>query len=134
MLPPLRDMMLVGLGGFLGANTRYILGTWAAVMAERLLRAPDWPWGTLFVNLTGSFLLAIFGAWLAHQARWASDLRLIIATGFFGAYTTFSTFANESMSIWNQGHIISASAYVLLTNLLCLVAVLLGLALANRFW
>lgn len=134
MLPSIRDLLFVGLGGFLGANVRYMLTAWAAVRFEKWFGLASLPYGTLFVNVTGSFLLAVFGVWFAHQARWSESVRLLIGTGFFGAYTTFSTYANESVGLMRGEHGAEGLVYILLSNGLCLLAVLLGLWLGERWW
>jgi len=90
------------------------------------------PWGTLLINFSGSFLLAAFLGWSAHRINVDPRLRLLVATGFFGAYTTFSTYANESVALWQAGNWLGALGNVLGTNLVCLAGVLLGLALASR--
>lgn len=124
--------LFVGIGGFFGANVRYALSLWLNV---RLATATGWqlPFGTAFVNITGSFLLALFLVWAAQRSNMPDALRLAIGTGFFGAYTTFSTYANEGVSLfstdWRTG-----LGYIIVTNGLCLLGVVLGIALANRLW
>lgn len=122
-------LLSVGIGGFLGANARYVI-SWLANRRFGTAIA-----GTAFVNITGSFLLAMVTFWLLNRrgGQISDNLRLLIGTGFFGAYTTFSTYANESVNLlqnnWRNG-----IAYILLTNSLCLCGVLLGLWFANRIW
>lgn len=134
MLPPVREMLLVGTGGFLGANARYILTAWFAVRVEKWLGWTNLPYGTLFVNVTGSFLLAIVGVMIAREGRWSETTRLLIGTGFFGAYTTFSTYANESVGLIRQGDWTNGIGNMILTNGLCVVGVLLGLWIAEHLW
>lgn len=131
MRPEFINLLYVGVGGFLGANARYVLSAWVAVAFERLL-GYEFPYGTLFVNVTGSFMLAIFGVWVARQANWPENIRLLVATGFFGAFTTFSTYANESITLIRGGDWPLGWGNIVLTNGLCLVAVIAGLWLANR--
>jgi CrcB protein len=121
------NFVLVGLGGFVGANLRYWLSTWIARQW-----GSAFPWGTLVINFSGSLLLAAFLGWSANRINVDPRLRLLFATGFFGAYTTFSTYANESVALWQSGNWVGALGNVLGTNLACLVGVLLGLALASR--
>lgn len=122
----------VGIGGFLGANTRYYLTTF---ITSRFLNATGWnlPVGTLFVNVTGSFLLAVFSVWLTTRFDIPPQFRLLVGAGFFGAYTTFSTFANEFVSLANN-QIILALTYLIVTNLACIIGVLLGLIFAQRIF
>ncbi len=122
----LETFLLIGLGGLLGANLRYLISVWAA---GRFGSA--FPWGTLVINLTGSCLLAVFLAWAANRTTLDPRIRLLIATGFFGAYTTFSTYANESMALLQAGDWVGAVSNVLGTNALCLAAALVGLAVGS---
>lgn len=128
----LQKILLVGMGGFLGANIRYFLSEWLTGKFSTVFGVAI-PWGTAFVNITGSCLLAILTVWLARQFPVPEHMRLLAGTGFFGAYTTFSTFANESIVLWRQDWRVGAG-YIILTNLLCLAGVLLGLGIANRLW
>ncbi len=123
-------LLYIGVGGFFGANARYLLSVWA-----NGLLAPRWgnfPYGTLIVNVAGSFGLALFGAWLGARAGMSPELRLFLGAGFFGAFTTFSTFANESLTLNSEGGTALLLLNVLLNNGLCLLAVGLGLFLGHR--
>lgn len=95
--------LLVGLGGFLGANARYLVGQWAAARW-----GTAFPWGTFLVNVSGCFILGLF-ATLALRLGWADGWRLLVAVGFVGAYTTFSTFEFESLQLIAQGRQIGAA-------------------------
>jgi len=126
-------ILFVGMGGFLGANARYFLSLW---ITERMANATGWeiPFGTAFVNITGSFLLALFLFWAQSKADMVPDsIKLLIGTGFFGAYTTFSTYANESINLFQEDWR-TAVGYIVFTNIFCLLGVILGLWLANRLW
>lgn len=123
----METMLLVGLGGFIGANARYLISTWAAEQFGRLF-----PWGTLIINVSGSMLLAAFLAWAANRTALDPRVRLFLAVGFFGAYTTFSTFANESIALVQAGDWVGAVANVLGTNAACLMGVFVGLAVGAR--
>lgn len=123
----LETILIIGIGGFIGANARYIVSTWAAGRF-----GVTFPWGTLIINFTGSCLLAVFLAWAGNRALVDPRLRLLIAVGFFGAYTTFSTFANESVALLNAGNWIGAAGNILGTNLVCILGAFLGLALGAR--
>jgi len=89
--------LLVGLGGFLGANARYAISVWAA---NRLGTA--FPYGTLIINVSGSFLMGVAVTLIAGRFHDAASARLLITTGFLGAYTTFSTFAFETLALLRQ--------------------------------
>lgn len=124
-----QNLLYVGVGGFLGANARYVL---TVVLNERLTR--QLPIGTTFVNVTGSLLLSLFLVWAQRRVGIVPEsAKLLIGTGFFGAYTTFSTYANESVLLW-QDNWRTGIGYILITNLLCLLGVIMGIWFANRIW
>lgn len=114
-------VLLVALGGALGAVARYLV---AVAFARRLGTA--WPWGTLFINLTGCFLISVF------SVRLTSDhARYLLPVGFVGAYTTFSTYEFETLGLLRNGQAAGALVYFAASNLLGLVAVWLGLRLSS---
>jgi CrcB protein len=123
----METILVIGVAGFIGANVRYFVNLWAV---ERLGAA--FPWGTLLINFSGSCLLAVFLAFAASRVDLDPRWRLLIATGFFGAYTTFSTYANEAVALARAGEWISAAGYVVGTNAICIVGVLLGLVIGSR--
>jgi CrcB protein len=96
--------LIVGIGGFIGANARYLVGTWAA---QRWGTA--FPYGTFIVNITGCFVLGFF-ATLALRLAWNDNWRLLIAVGFVGAFTTFSTFEYDTLQLIAQGRQLGAAA------------------------
>lgn len=121
-------VLLLGVGGFLGANARHWLSVW---IASRLGSA--FPWATLLVNISGSLLLAVFIAWAGQRAGSISpQARYLVATGFFGAYTTYSTFANDSIALIQRGEWGTGLAYIIGTNLLCLGGAALGIIIGSR--
>ena len=123
------NLLYVGIGGFLGANARYILSNWV------VYRLSQWtgvslPYGTAFVNITGSFLLAAFIVWAGKRSGFPDGVQLLIGTGFFGAYTTFSTYANETIALFRQDWRLGLG-YMIVTNGLCLLGVILGIWFAS---
>ena len=78
-------ILLVGLGGFLGANARYLFSLWISQQIAKN-HALSSELGTLFVNFTGSLLLAVFLTWAANRVQLPTQIRLLIATGFFGGF------------------------------------------------
>lgn len=95
--------LAISLGGILGANSRYLIADWAA---QRF--GAGFPYGTFIINISGSFLLGFFMAFLQDRAFIHPNYRLFFATGFCGAYTTFSTFTYESLRLWQDGSFLLA--------------------------
>ena len=122
----MRPVLWISLGAIVGANARYFLSRWTAKVLS-----PAFPYGTLIINLTGSFILAFFLVWTSERVLADPRWRMLIAIGFCGAYTTFSSYAFETMYYFEQGHWALFAANILANNLLCLVAVLGGIALAR---
>ena len=85
----------IGLGGFLGANTRYLVQTWAINHW-----GPDFPYGTMIANVVGSFLIALFATLVAERFTISQASRLFVVTGFLGGYTTFSSFGYETWRLF----------------------------------
>ncbi|MEM9951082.1 MAG: fluoride efflux transporter CrcB [Chloroflexota bacterium] len=121
----------VGLGGFLGANARYILSTWVAHRMTTIFGRTI-PMGTAFVNITGSFLLALFIFYIQERFAVSDQLKWLIGTGFFGAYTTFSTYANESFVLLQGDDWLSGWLYIIGSNVLCLLGVLFAWWIATH--
>ena len=119
-------LLLIGLGGFAGAISRYLVD---GFVTDRTAGA--FPWGTLAVNLSGSFVLGLLFAMTAERAILPADIRGPVMIGFIGAYTTFSTFMLESWVLIENGSYVPAIANLGGSVLLGLVAVLAGLTLGR---
>jgi CrcB protein len=117
-------LALVCLGGALGSGARYLVSTWAA----RAL-GTDFPRGTIIVNVTGSFLLAVI--FTVPGSRIGPDLRLFLGAGIMGGYTTYSSFNTETLALIDQGNLGLAAANLGLTVAACLLAGFAGLALGR---
>ncbi len=117
--------LVVGLGGAAGALARYYATLWV-----RALVGGEAPWGTLAVNVVGSFLLGLLFVWLQSRAPgpYARELLLV---GFLGSFTTFSTFSYEVVAMARAGAVGQAGAYAAGSVVLGIVAVLLGAGLAT---
>jgi len=121
--------ILVGLGGFLGANARYLTTTYASRVF-----GTSFPYGTLLTNVTGSFLLGLILAFLNDRGSLDSPMRYFFVIGFLGAYTTFSTFTSESIQLLHQGTPMLAAVNILGSVILGLLALVSGTLLGKLIW
>lgn len=118
--------VLISLGAIPGALSRYYVITYFTQWF-----GPRFPFGTLFANVTGSFVIGLCMTYLFDRAIAAPELRLLVAVGFLGSYTTFSTYAFDSVALWqlNQG---IAIAYWLGSPALGVIGLQLGGWLAKQ--
>lgn len=122
-------VVLVGLGGMAGAIARYYVGL---AIAQRL--GLLFPYGTLLINVSGCLVLGFVATLGAEREGLVSpEIRLLVGMGFCGAYTTFSTFGYETVTLFRAGSHLAALAYVVGSNVLGLAAVAVGYYLA-RLW
>ena len=124
---------LVALGSAIGGLAR-----WGVATAAARWLGTAFPWGTFFINISGSLFLGWFTAILSErlvlsESSWLQpdDLRLMIAVGFTGAYTTFSTFEYESHGLLKEGDGLAGMTYVFLSVFLGLLAIRCGIFLAR---
>jgi fluoride exporter len=115
-------LLQVALGGALGASARYLTNIGAA----RVFGA-GFPWGTVIVNVAGSFLMGLLVALLAQ--RDAMRLVPFLMTGILGGFTTFSAFSLDAVKLWQGGEPTVAAAYVLCSVILSIAALMLGMVL-----
>ena len=120
--------LYVSLGAIVGANSRYLIGLWAA---ERL--GVSFPYGTMIVNITGCFLIGLFNGLGELGLAIPPNVRLLFTVGFLGAYTTFSSFGFESISLLRVGDFLAASLNITINVVVGLAAVVLGLYVARIF-
>jgi CrcB protein len=121
----LATYLIIGIGGFIGANARFIFGRMAV---QRW--GEQFPMGTFLINVSGSFLLGLF-ATLAMHFAWDDRWRLLISVGFLGAFTTFSTFEYESLQLATQGAWLRAGGNMLGSVVCGFVAALMGVAMGR---
>lgn len=118
--------LLISIGAVLGANARYLVGLWAAGRF-----GSNFPYGTLIINVTGSLILGFLITALGGRLPLSSDLRFLVGVGFCGAYTTFSSYTVETLTLAQvsgpQGAIINIAA----NNLVGLAAAFAGAVLAR---
>ncbi|HEY3695106.1 fluoride efflux transporter CrcB [Phenylobacterium sp.] len=126
----MRNLLLVAVGGGAGAVARYLLGGWA-------LRSfgPDWPYGTFMANVLGGFLMGVLVGFLAH--RGAADqerLRLLLAVGVLGGFTTFSAYSLELSRMVETRAYGPAALYATASVLVSVAALFVGLLLSRRLF
>jgi CrcB protein len=119
-------ILLVASGGAIGSVARYLVG---AGMARAF--GVSFPYGTLAVNVIGGFLMGLFIELLARRFEGSPELRLFIAIGILGGFTTFSSFSLDVVVLWERGELATALFYVLASVILSIGAVFFGLWLAR---
>ena len=120
--------LYIALGGAIGSVAR----AWVANTVVRLL-GPHFPWGTIFINISGSFVIGLFAALTASEGRFSTnpDARAFVMIGICGGFTTFSSFSLQTLDLARDGKLGAAFANIALSVILCLVAVTAGYASAE---
>ncbi|MBV8070176.1 MAG: fluoride efflux transporter CrcB [Acidobacteriaceae bacterium] len=122
----LQNILLISLGAIAGANLRYFV----AQLVSRLIPS-NFPYGTLVINFSASFILGLFLIWTGERVIVDPRWRLLIAVGFCGGYSTYSSFAFETFALMEQGRWMLFASNIILMNVLCLMGVALGAAAAR---
>lgn len=120
------EFLLVGIGGALGAISRLVVSTW---VAQKF--GATFPYGTFAVNVTGSLLLGFIMTLATERASFPAEIRPLIAVGFIGAYTTFSTFSYETMQLLLAGSILEGTLNIVVSLAAGLAAILAGIVVAR---
>jgi len=120
------DVLVISLGAIVGANARYFISRYAAQTL-----GPVFPYGTLIINISGSLIVGFFVIWTSERVLIDPRWRLLVVVGFCGAFTTFSSYAFESMAYFEQGQWLLMLANIFSNNLLCLAGALGGMALGR---
>lgn len=122
----LTPYLAISMGGALGANARYLLASWAATQW-----GTDFPVGTLVINVSGSCILGIYLTLVTERFTGHEAARLFVATGFLGAYTTFSTFSVEALRLIETGDAAAGLKYIVASVVLSIVAAAIGMIVAH---
>jgi len=116
----------IGAGAVIGANLRFLVSTWAA---ERF--GLEFPYGTFLVNISGAFVIGVFLSLVGERVDIDPQWRLFFATGLLGGYTTFSSYAWETLTLAQDGAVLRAAVYVIGSNVVGLLGVWLGSVLGR---
>lgn len=118
--------LLIGLGGALGTIARYLLSLWTLSLSR------DLPWGTIIINVAGSFVIGFFGTLTLAQGKFpvSESARLFVMVGLCGGFTTFSAFSLQTLDLLRGGAVFRAMLNVILSVTLCVAAVAVGHTLA----
>ena len=122
-----KQLLLVGAGGFVGSILRFAIGGWA----QRLSPSGGFPIGTLTVNLIGCLLIGILGGLADHRQVFEPGQRLLLMVGVLGGFTTYSTFAYESLQLGQDGELLKVFANIVLHVVLGLFAAYAGYVAAR---
>ena len=120
-------ILAIGLGGFLGAVSRFLISTFV-----HKLVGPAFPYGTLVVNILGSFIIGYL--FLFFEQTVAPTQKAIFITGFLGALTTFSTFSLETVLMMQSGFFVKAGINILINAIFSIGATILGMALFRKIY
>lgn len=122
----MNQFLLVVVGGGIGAGLRHLVN-----VAGLRIAGPGFPWHTLVINIVGCFAMGVFIEVLARRFNASNEIRLFVATGILGGFTTFSAFSLDFAVLWERGATLPALSYLLASVLGSLLAVFLGLFLAR---
>jgi len=128
--PTMVKILLIGLGGFIGAILRYVISG----LVQNMTRSISFPYGSLAVNVLGCLIIGALSQMVETRGVLSVQTRLFIFVGVLGALTTFSTFSNETINLVREGQLFHALANIALQVICCLSAVLLGRWLTYVIW
>jgi fluoride exporter len=122
-------VLLVAFGGATGSVLRYFVGYWSI----RQFGA-TFPWGTMIVNLIGSFFIGLLSELIVRRFGASADVRMLLVTGFLGGFTTFSAFSLDALVLFERGAVVTAAVYIVGSVALALVAACGGLVLGRSMF
>jgi CrcB protein len=125
VMPPL---LLVAIGGAFGSMARYSVSA-----AISRMTSSAFPWGTLAVNVAGSFLIGLLMIVLLKAGEWRENSHFLLITGVMGGFTTFSSFSWETVKLLEDGRLLLAVTNIFASVAICLLATLAGALLARQF-
>jgi len=120
-------LIFIAMGGAIGAVLRY-----GASLSVYSLMGRGFPYGTLFVNVTGSLLMGLLGVMMLERFNTGPEWRAAVLVGVLGSFTTFSTFSIETLNLLEQGDVMRAVANIVLSVLVCLAAVWFGVLIGRQ--
>lgn len=121
-------LLVIAAGGAVGASMRHLVG-----LAALRLMGPGFPWGTLAINIVGSFAMGVLIELLARRVGASAELRLFVATGILGGFTTFSAFSLDVAVLWERGAQLAAAGYVTASVAGAIAALFAGLMIVRNF-
>jgi len=124
----IRTLLLIGTGGFLGSISRFL--------ASRFMQnnfPSAFPFGTFFVNITGCFIIGLIYGFSEKSSLLSTEWKMFLAVGFCGGFTTFSTFANENLSLLRDGDFLHFLLYTGLSVFLGIAATFFGVLITKIF-
>ena len=123
----MKVLIFIAMGGAIGAVLRY-----GASMGVYSFMGRDFPYGTLFVNVTGSLLMGLLGVLMLERFNIGPEWRAAVLVGVLGSFTTFSTFSIETLNLLEQGDVVRAVTNIVLSVLVCLLAVWFGVLIGRQ--
>jgi len=123
----LKALIFIAIGGAVGAVLRY-----GASLSVYSLLGRGFPYGTLFVNVSGSLLMGLLSVMMLERFDIGPEWRAAVLVGVLGSFTTFSTFSIETLNLLEQGDLIRAMSNIVLSVLVCLVAVWFGVLIGRQ--
>ncbi|NTE86379.1 fluoride efflux transporter CrcB [Agrobacterium rubi] len=123
------NIALVAIGGAIGSVARYLVGVWGTRLA-----GPNFPWGTITVNIVGAFLIGLMVEVVARRFDASAEMRVFIVTGVIGGFTTWSSFTLDAVVLFERGEMGLAALYLGGSLILSFAAIFAGLALGRSLF